>query len=97
MQRHKFSVAFGVGGYAVGPDDAWPRACTACPSVIFEPNVEPGFTNRVLAGIATRVAVRFRRHRQAFWRESVATGIPVRQEFFADRRAASIAKPFNVS
>ena len=27
------------------------------PTVVFEPNVEPGFTNRVLAGIATRVAV----------------------------------------
>ena len=56
LRRHRFSAAFGVGGYASGPMMLL-ATLSAIPTVVFEPNVEPGFTNRVLANIATRVAV----------------------------------------
>ena len=85
MQRHKFSAAFGVGGYASGP-----MILLACmhriPSMIFEPNVEPGFTNRVLARISTRVACGFQETANRFGTKAIVTGIPVRGEFFATPR-----------
>jgi UDP-N-acetylglucosamine--N-acetylmuramyl-(pentapeptide) pyrophosphoryl-undecaprenol N-acetylglucosamine transferase len=82
MQRHKFSAALGVGGYASGPMILLARM-HGIPSVIFEPNVEPGFTNRVLAGISTRVACGFQETANRFGAKAVATGIPVRKEFFS--------------
>ena len=47
--------AFGVGGYAAGPMllATWLKGI---PNVIFEPNAEPGFTNKVLAKFAKRIA-----------------------------------------
>ena len=90
MQRHKFSAAFGVGGYAAGPMILVARL-HGLPSVIFEPNVEPGFTNRVLAGISTRVAVRFRNHRQTFWRAKPRPPAFRCARSFSPRRATSIA------
>ena len=47
LRKHKPAAAFGVGGYAAGPMmlATWLRGV---PNVIFEPNAEPGFTNRVL-------------------------------------------------
>jgi UDP-N-acetylglucosamine--N-acetylmuramyl-(pentapeptide) pyrophosphoryl-undecaprenol N-acetylglucosamine transferase len=85
MQRHKFSAAFGVGGYAAGPMILVARM-HGLPSVIFEPNVEPGFTNRVLAGISTRVACGFEATAKRFGAKAATTGIPVRQEFFSAPR-----------
>jgi UDP-N-acetylglucosamine--N-acetylmuramyl-(pentapeptide) pyrophosphoryl-undecaprenol N-acetylglucosamine transferase len=85
MRRHEFSAAFGVGGYAAGPMLLVARM-HGVPSVIFEPNVEPGFTNRVLAGFSTRVACGFQETATRFGSTAVATGIPVRKEFFAAPR-----------
>jgi UDP-N-acetylglucosamine--N-acetylmuramyl-(pentapeptide) pyrophosphoryl-undecaprenol N-acetylglucosamine transferase len=53
------------------------------PTVVFEPNVEPGFTNRVLARLATRVAVAHDETARRFGTKAVLTGCPVRAEFFA--------------
>lgn len=85
VRRHKFSAAFGVGGYASGPMILLARL-HGVPSVIFEPNVEPGFTNRVLAGISTLVACGFQETADRFGAKAVATGIPVRREFFSAPR-----------
>ncbi len=81
LRRHKFSAAFGVGGYASGPMMLLARI-HGIPSVIFEPNVEPGFTNRVLADISTRVACGFEETVHRFGTKASVTGIPVRKEFF---------------
>jgi UDP-N-acetylglucosamine--N-acetylmuramyl-(pentapeptide) pyrophosphoryl-undecaprenol N-acetylglucosamine transferase len=81
LRRHNFSAAFGVGGYASGPMMLL-AAMHAIPSVVFEPNVEPGFTNRVLANMATRVAVAHAETSQKLGRKAVVTGCPVRKEFF---------------
>ncbi len=55
LRKHKPIAAFGVGGYAAGPMmlATW---LSGVPNVIFEPNAEPGFTNRVLAKISRRIA-----------------------------------------
>lgn len=81
LSRHRFNVAFGVGGYASGPMMLM-AALHGVPTVIFEPNVEPGFTNRVLARIATRIAVAHQPTADRFGGRAVVTGCPVRPEFF---------------
>jgi len=82
VRRHGFAAAFGVGGYASGPMmlSAW---MASVPSVIFEPNAEPGFTNRVLARLADRVAAGYEETVKRWGRKAVVTGCPIRAEFFA--------------
>jgi UDP-N-acetylglucosamine--N-acetylmuramyl-(pentapeptide) pyrophosphoryl-undecaprenol N-acetylglucosamine transferase len=82
LSRHRFDAAFGVGGYASGPMMLL-AAMHRIPSVVFEPNVEPGFTNRVLANIATRVAVAHSETAERLGGKAVVTGCPVRPEFFS--------------
>jgi UDP-N-acetylglucosamine--N-acetylmuramyl-(pentapeptide) pyrophosphoryl-undecaprenol N-acetylglucosamine transferase len=82
LSRNRFNVAFGVGGYASGPM-MLVAALHGIPTVIFEPNVEPGFTNRVLAKIATRIAVAHQPTADRFGGRAAVTGCPVRPEFFA--------------
>jgi UDP-N-acetylglucosamine--N-acetylmuramyl-(pentapeptide) pyrophosphoryl-undecaprenol N-acetylglucosamine transferase len=81
IRRHHFDVAFGVGGYASGPMMLL-ATINSIPTAIFEPNVEPGFTNRVLAKMATRVAVAHEETAARLGRKSVVTGCPVRPDFF---------------
>jgi UDP-N-acetylglucosamine--N-acetylmuramyl-(pentapeptide) pyrophosphoryl-undecaprenol N-acetylglucosamine transferase len=94
LHRHRFNVALGVGGYASGPMMLLAVA-HRIPTVVFEPNVEPGFTNRVLAGIATRVAVAYQETADRFGPKSVVTGVPVRSEFFQIGRKEHLA-PFQI-
>jgi UDP-N-acetylglucosamine--N-acetylmuramyl-(pentapeptide) pyrophosphoryl-undecaprenol N-acetylglucosamine transferase len=82
LHRHRFCAALGVGGYASGPMMLL-AALHRIPNVVFEPNVEPGFTNRILVRLATRVAVGFEPTAARFGRKAVVTGCPVRKEFFA--------------
>ncbi len=82
LRRHQFGAALGVGGYASGPVMLL-ATMHRIPSVVFEPNVEPGFTNRVLAGLATRIAVASEETAARFGHKAVVTGCPVRKEFFA--------------
>ncbi len=80
LRRHQFSAAFGVGGYAAGPV-IMTAALKKIPVVIFEPNAEPGFTNRVLARVSTRVATGYDELARRFGAKAVTTGTPVRSEF----------------
>src|SRR5208282_751617 len=82
LRRHRFNAALGVGGYASGPMILL-AVMNRIPSVVFEPNVEPGFTNRVLAGLATRIAVAHQETAARFGAKAVVTGCPIRKEFFA--------------
>jgi UDP-N-acetylglucosamine--N-acetylmuramyl-(pentapeptide) pyrophosphoryl-undecaprenol N-acetylglucosamine transferase len=81
LRRHRVNVALGVGGYASGPMMLLAVA-HRIPTVVFEPNVEPGFTNKALVGIATRVAVAYQETATRLGRKSVVTGVPIRREFF---------------
>ena len=82
LRKHKPVAAFGVGGYAAGPMllSTW---LGRVPNVIFEPNAEPGFTNRVLARISTRIATGYEVSAREWGKKAVVTGCPVRSEFFS--------------
>jgi len=81
VSKHKPVAAFGVGGYAAGPMllATWLRGV---PNVIFEPNAEPGFTNKVLARMSRRIATGYPITAEKFGAKAVLTGNPVRAEFF---------------
>jgi len=94
LRRHKFAAALGVGGYAAGPM-MLAAVLRGLPTVVFEPNAEPGFTNRVLAGMVTRVATAYEAPTNLWGRKATLTGIPVRPEFFAIPQRAP-AEPFHI-
>ncbi|HZP31789.1 MAG TPA: undecaprenyldiphospho-muramoylpentapeptide beta-N-acetylglucosaminyltransferase [Candidatus Acidoferrales bacterium] len=81
LRRHHFAAAFGVGGYAAGPV-MLSAILSGLPTVIFEPNAEAGFTNRVLADMADRIAAGFPSVAEKLGRRAVMTGCPVRADFF---------------
>lgn len=73
-------VVVGVGGYASGPA-MLAAAFRGLPTLVFEPNVVPGFANRVVAPMVSLAAVHFEQTARYF-RRAVVTGVPVRREFF---------------
>jgi len=52
------------------------------PTLAFEPNVVPGFANRVVSRLVSAAAVHFEQTARYF-RDARVTGVPVRKEFFA--------------
>jgi UDP-N-acetylglucosamine--N-acetylmuramyl-(pentapeptide) pyrophosphoryl-undecaprenol N-acetylglucosamine transferase len=73
-------VVIGVGGYASGP--AMLAAIVKhIPTLAFEPNVVPGFANRMVARFVTGAAVHFEETAKYF-RHAEVTGVPVRHAFF---------------
>jgi len=73
-------VVIGVGGYASGPA-MLAAVLRRIPTLIFEPNVVPGFANRVVAPFVSAAAVHFKETGQYF-RRCAVTGVPVREAFF---------------
>src|SRR5260370_21928399 len=94
LRRHHFAAAFGVGGYAAGPV-MLSAIISGLPSTIFEPNAEAGFTNRVLADMAARIAAGFPSVAERLGRRAVMTGCPVRAEFF-DSPLPHPAPPYRI-
>jgi UDP-N-acetylglucosamine--N-acetylmuramyl-(pentapeptide) pyrophosphoryl-undecaprenol N-acetylglucosamine transferase len=94
LRKHKPVAAFGVGGYAAGPMmlATW---FSGVPNIIFEPNAEPGLTNKVLAKISKRIATGYEISAHTWGKKAVVTGCPVRPEFFSitPRR---LEKPFRL-
>jgi UDP-N-acetylglucosamine--N-acetylmuramyl-(pentapeptide) pyrophosphoryl-undecaprenol N-acetylglucosamine transferase len=80
LRKHHPIAAFGVGGYAAGPMllTTWLRGI---PNVIFEPNAEPGFTNKALARISKRIATGYDVSARTWGAKAEVTGCPVRTEF----------------
>ena len=73
-------VVIGVGGYASGP--AMLAAIRKrIPTVAFEPNLVPGFANRMVARFVSASAVHFPETAERF-HNAVVTGVPVRPAFF---------------
>jgi UDP-N-acetylglucosamine--N-acetylmuramyl-(pentapeptide) pyrophosphoryl-undecaprenol N-acetylglucosamine transferase len=74
-------VVIGVGGYASGP--AMVAAIRRrLPTLAFEPNVVPGFANRMIARWVSAAAVHFEETCKYFPHCRV-TGVPVRSAFFS--------------
>lgn len=80
LRHYNFTAAFGVGGYAAGPVLLL-AALHKIPVVIFEPNAAPGFTNRLLARFATRIATGYEETAKHWGPKATVTGCPVREEF----------------
>lgn len=73
-------VVIGVGGYASGP--AMLAAIVKhIPTLAFEPNIVPGFANRLVSRFVSGAAVHFEETAKYFGHAEV-TGVPVRQAFF---------------
>lgn len=74
-------VVVGVGGYASGP--AMAAAILAkVPTLAFEPNLVPGFANKIVGKFVSASAVHFEETRKYFNNAQVV-GVPVRSEFFS--------------
>lgn len=73
-------VVIGVGGYASGPA-MLAAVMQHRPTLAFEPNVVPGFANRVVARWVSAAAVHFEETAEYFHNPQV-TGVPVRAAFF---------------
>jgi UDP-N-acetylglucosamine--N-acetylmuramyl-(pentapeptide) pyrophosphoryl-undecaprenol N-acetylglucosamine transferase len=80
MNEFQPDVVIGVGGYASGP--AMLAAIVKhVPRVAFEPNVVPGFANRVVAHFVSAAAVHFK-ETAGYFHNPFITGVPVRPAFF---------------
>ncbi len=73
-------VVIGVGGYASGPG-MLAAILSRIPTLAFEPNLVPGFANRMVARCVSAAAVHFEETKRLF-RNARVTGVPVRQQFF---------------
>jgi UDP-N-acetylglucosamine--N-acetylmuramyl-(pentapeptide) pyrophosphoryl-undecaprenol N-acetylglucosamine transferase len=84
-------VVIGVGGYASGPAMA-AAILRGIPTIAFEPNVVPGFANRVVARWVSAAAVHFQETCRYFPNCRV-TGVPVRAAFFSISPRAAGSRP----
>jgi len=73
-------VVIGVGGYASGPA-MLAAVMKHIPTLAFEPNVVPGFANRMVAHFVSAAAVHMEETAKYF-RHGQVTGVPVRHAFF---------------
>ena len=71
----------GVGGYASGPA-MMAAVLKGVPTLAFEPNVVPGFANKIVGRRVSAAAVHFPETAKYF-RNAKVTGVPVRAEFMA--------------
>ena len=80
IRSFKPDIILGVGGYASGPA-MLAGAMLQIPLMAFEPNVLPGFANRLVARWVSAAAVHFETTKRYF-PDADVTGVPVRQQFF---------------
>ena len=82
LRKHRPVAAFGVGGYAAGP-----MLLATWLGIGLKDDVgyaaEPGFTNKVLAGLSKRIATGYEVTAKGLGGKGVVTGNPVRAEFFS--------------
>jgi UDP-N-acetylglucosamine--N-acetylmuramyl-(pentapeptide) pyrophosphoryl-undecaprenol N-acetylglucosamine transferase len=89
IRDFKPDAIFVTGGYVSAPV-IWAGAAEKIPSVIYLPDLEPGWAIRATSRWATRVAVSFAEVEKHFPRsKAVTTGYPVRSEFFQTNKIKS--------
>lgn len=81
LSDYRPDVVIGVGGYASGPA-MFAAIRRRIPTLAFEPNVVPGFANRLVARWVSAAAVHFEETCEYFPNCKV-TGVPVREAFFS--------------
>jgi UDP-N-acetylglucosamine--N-acetylmuramyl-(pentapeptide) pyrophosphoryl-undecaprenol N-acetylglucosamine transferase len=94
LARTRPRLVVGAGGYSSGPV-VLPAAVLGVPTLLLEPNVRPGFTNRLLRPWARAAAVAFPETLAAFKGKAVLFGNPVRAEFEAIGPSPALG-PFTV-
>jgi UDP-N-acetylglucosamine--N-acetylmuramyl-(pentapeptide) pyrophosphoryl-undecaprenol N-acetylglucosamine transferase len=90
LNEFRPDVVIGVGGYASGPA-MLAAVFGGIPTVAFEPNVVPGFANKVVGMMVSMAAVQFEKTCHYFNRCRV-TGVPVRQDFFTVNGSSKCAE-----
>jgi UDP-N-acetylglucosamine--N-acetylmuramyl-(pentapeptide) pyrophosphoryl-undecaprenol N-acetylglucosamine transferase len=80
LNKFQPDIVIGVGGYASGPA-MLAAILKHTPTLAFEPNLAPGFANRMIARFVSAAAVHFEQTADQF-RNAVVTGVPVRPAFF---------------
>lgn len=80
LLRLRPQVVVGVGGYIAGPV-LLEAALGGIPTLLIEPNVRPGFTNRALAPFIQIAALGFDDAAPFYGRKARVTGHPVRAAF----------------
>ena len=80
LKEFRPDAVFGTGGSVSGVA-VFAARLLGIPSLILEPNAEPGFATRWSAPFATEVAVAWEATRRYFGRPALVAGIPVRREF----------------
>ena len=80
LKEFRPGAVFGTGGSVSGVT-VFAAQLLGIPSLILEPNAEPGFATRWSAPFATEVAVAWEGTRRYFRRPAVVAGVPVRPEF----------------
>ena len=81
IREFRPDVVIGAGGYVSGPV-LLTAALLKLPTIVFESNALPGWTNRKLARFVDRAAVSFEASLPFFSGKGVVIGNPVRREFF---------------
>lgn len=88
-------IIVGLGGYSSGPvllaGRLMRRKC-----ILIEPNVRPGFTNRMLRPIVNAAAVAFEETARYFPGKAELTGIPIREAFFGIQPKVRFSPPLHV-
>jgi UDP-N-acetylglucosamine--N-acetylmuramyl-(pentapeptide) pyrophosphoryl-undecaprenol N-acetylglucosamine transferase len=79
LAEFKPDIVIGVGGYASGPA-MLAAVLKRIPTLAFEPNIVPGFANRIVARFVSGAAVHFEETKK-FFRRAQVTGVPVREAF----------------
>jgi UDP-N-acetylglucosamine--N-acetylmuramyl-(pentapeptide) pyrophosphoryl-undecaprenol N-acetylglucosamine transferase len=95
LRKLRPDVVIGTGGYASGPL-LFMAALGRYPSVVVEPNVLPGLTNRLLAPMVDVVISAFERSKRHLWaRRVLVLGNPIRREVaqVAERPATTAVGP----
>ncbi len=88
------NVVVGTGAYFSGPV-MLEAALKGVPTLLIEPNVFPGFTNRMLAPVVRLAAVGFQEAAQFYGAKARLTGHPVRKAFFSVQPKEHVS-PFTV-
>lgn len=95
VRRFAPAIVVGVGGYSSGPVVLAARL-SRIPSLLIEPNVYPGLTNRLLAPWADGIVVAFETTAGRFGSKARLTGIPVRAGFYQARTQVPERGPLRV-
>jgi len=85
LRKHKPVAAFESVATLLGRC-FWRLGLGECRIVIFEPNAEAGFTNKVLARLSKRIATGYEISAQIWGQKAIVTGCPCGRSFFRLRR-----------